>query len=385
MVIRNKKVASVALSLAIVVSSFTGVTVLAAESVSAAQVQLSEYREVKVIIDGTTQTFSQPAVIVDGSTLVPMRGVFESLGATIKWDNATRTVTATKDKTTIVLTIGKNYAHVNGTKVVLAKEALILNGSTMVPLRFVAEALGSKVGWDAPTYTATITSKTGSGTGVTAPTPTTNPSNPTSPTSPSTGTGSSYVVSGIDATQTKGRLYGSTSQSQYDQVVKIAKDALAKLDSVEIPKALTDYLYHGKVSTGANNFYDLELEGFANQLKPFLDAGVSADTLLHDYKVGVLISELIGQSYASTAGVKGIDSAYDALVKGLIDCDSGSQAASLIQDLAGYQTAIVAESNHAYLIYKLDSQWTTGGRMVGKDPQAYLKTVQGGYWLVAPN
>jgi len=60
--------------------------------------------------------------------------------------------------------------HVNGQKVALAKEAMIVNGSTMVPLRFVAEALGAKVGWDAPTYTAIITNQ---GAGVTN--PTTNP------------------------------------------------------------------------------------------------------------------------------------------------------------------------------------------------------------------
>lgn len=88
--------------------------------------------------------------------MVPMRGVFEALKAEVKWDGATQTVTATKGNTTIKLTIGNNYAYVNGKKVALAAEAIIVNGSTMVPLRFVAEALGAKVAWDGATKTAII-------------------------------------------------------------------------------------------------------------------------------------------------------------------------------------------------------------------------------------
>lgn len=130
--------------------------VSAAENASAASVQQSQYEEVNVTIDGVLQHFPQSAILYKGSTMVPMRGVFEALKAEVKWDGATQTVTATKGNTTIKLTIGNNYAYVNGKKVALAAEAIIVNGSTMVPLRFVAEALGAKVAWDGATKTAII-------------------------------------------------------------------------------------------------------------------------------------------------------------------------------------------------------------------------------------
>src|SRR5690625_1324622 len=102
MKVRNKKLVNVALRLAIVGSSLTGVTAVAAESASAGEVQIasakqSQYTQVKVTIDGKLQQFPQSAILYNSSTLVPMRGVFEALNATIKWDGDTQTVTATKD------------------------------------------------------------------------------------------------------------------------------------------------------------------------------------------------------------------------------------------------------------------------------------------------
>lgn len=116
------------------------------------------YRPVNVAIDGAKMSFSQSAVLSsEGNTLVPMRAIFEELGATITWDQATRTVTAMKDSTTIVLTIGNATATVNGTIVPLATPAVLISGNTMVPLRFIAESLGAQVGWENETSTAIIT------------------------------------------------------------------------------------------------------------------------------------------------------------------------------------------------------------------------------------
>ncbi|XID95619.1 copper amine oxidase N-terminal domain-containing protein [Paenibacillaceae bacterium WGS1546] len=127
----------------------------AAESTAVATAKV-----VQVVINEEVQEFDQPAIMLDGNTMVPMRGIFEKLGATIKWDNATRTVTGTKGTTTVVLQIGSKTAKVNGKTVTLTAPATIVNGSTMVPLRFVSESLGADVKWDAGTYTATITQKT---------------------------------------------------------------------------------------------------------------------------------------------------------------------------------------------------------------------------------
>lgn len=116
------------------------------------------YRSVNVAIDGVEKSFPQSAVLSsEGNTLVPMRAIFVELGATITWDQASQTVKATKDSTTIVLTIGDAAATINGKIVPLATPAVLINGNTMVPLRFIAESLGAQVGWENETSTAVIT------------------------------------------------------------------------------------------------------------------------------------------------------------------------------------------------------------------------------------
>jgi hypothetical protein len=113
---------------------------------------------ITVIINGKVQSYDQSPVIKNGSTLVPLRGIFESLGATINYESSTQTVTGTKGKTTVVLQIGSETATKNDSTVTLAQSAQIVNGRTMVPLRFIGEALGAQLSWDGTTKTVTITS-----------------------------------------------------------------------------------------------------------------------------------------------------------------------------------------------------------------------------------
>ncbi|NPV90756.1 MAG: copper amine oxidase N-terminal domain-containing protein [Firmicutes bacterium] len=90
--------------------------------------------------------------------MVPMRVIFEALGATVQWDDATKTVTATKDATVIKLTIGSETAYKNDESVSLDAPGMIVDDRTLVPLRFVSEALGAQVAWDGATQTVSITS-----------------------------------------------------------------------------------------------------------------------------------------------------------------------------------------------------------------------------------
>ncbi|HZG13391.1 MAG TPA: copper amine oxidase N-terminal domain-containing protein [Candidatus Bathyarchaeia archaeon] len=113
-----------------------------------------------IFIDGQLHTFPKPPVEVNGRTLVPLRAIFEALGAKVEWDEATQTVTATKDNNTIKLTIGSKVAYKNGEKIFLDVPAQLYNGdTTMVPIRFVSEALGAKVGWDAYSNSVIITNQ----------------------------------------------------------------------------------------------------------------------------------------------------------------------------------------------------------------------------------
>ena len=85
-----------------------------------------------------------------------MRAIFEAMGASVDWNGETQTVTSVKDSTTISLTLNNNTATVNGKDISLAVPAKLINGSTMVPLRFVSESLGAEVNWDGASKTVTI-------------------------------------------------------------------------------------------------------------------------------------------------------------------------------------------------------------------------------------
>ncbi len=126
---------------------------------------------ISVILDGSQLAFDSPPVIKQGTTLVPLRAIFEALEATVEWDGATKTVTASKEGTTIRLTIGSTVAYKNGGPVQLTVPGQLINGRTMVPLRFISEALGAQVSWEGATKTITINSGGGgSGLGSSGPT-----------------------------------------------------------------------------------------------------------------------------------------------------------------------------------------------------------------------
>jgi len=116
----------------------------------------------KVVVNGKTLDLDVPPQIYNGRTLVPLRGIFEALGAQIQWDSNTKTITATKGSLVIVLKVGESTAYINNEKVSVDTPAKIVSGRTFVPLRFVSEAMGSTVDWDSKTKTVTISSKTDS-------------------------------------------------------------------------------------------------------------------------------------------------------------------------------------------------------------------------------
>ena len=111
----------------------------------------------QVNLDGRSLSFDVPPIIENGCTLVPLRVIFEALGADVQWNGSTQTVTASKSGTKFILIIG-GAAYKNGQEVQLSVPAKIIEGRTMVPLRFISEALGCQVAWDGTTETITINS-----------------------------------------------------------------------------------------------------------------------------------------------------------------------------------------------------------------------------------
>lgn len=129
------------LTSALLISSSVGVGMASAAD-------MTDLNSPSVVIDGQQQTYDQPPVVINGRTLVPLRGIFEALNANVNWDGSTQTVTAQKADTTITLQIGSTNATKNGDSITLDEAAQIMNGRTMVPVRFVGESLGANVNWD---------------------------------------------------------------------------------------------------------------------------------------------------------------------------------------------------------------------------------------------
>jgi hypothetical protein len=102
-----------------------------------------------VSINGQPLTFTGQGPIQRGGTiLVPLRGIFEKLGAEVKFDSATQTITAIKNEKTVQLQLGQATAMVNDQPRTLSVPAQSVNGATLVPLRFVSEAMGAMVDWE---------------------------------------------------------------------------------------------------------------------------------------------------------------------------------------------------------------------------------------------
>jgi hypothetical protein len=93
---------------------------------------------------------------IDGRLMVPLRGVLEQIGANVDWEPDTQTVVATRGDMTIELPINSHRARVNDRTVYLDVPAITLAGTTMVPLRFVSQTLGATVDWDNRTRTVFI-------------------------------------------------------------------------------------------------------------------------------------------------------------------------------------------------------------------------------------
>lgn len=120
---------------------------------------VSDPGQISVIINGVKISFDQPPAIIDGRTMVPLRAIFEALGAEVVWDDAAKMVTAKREKRVVMLEIGKRFITMDGVSKELDVPAQIVNNRTLVPIRAVSEAYDCEVGWDGGTRTVVITEK----------------------------------------------------------------------------------------------------------------------------------------------------------------------------------------------------------------------------------
>ncbi|MEK4472451.1 copper amine oxidase N-terminal domain-containing protein [Paenibacillus sp. FSL R7-0048] len=118
----------------------------------------AEDSDLKCYLDGKQLHFNVSPILKDGVTYVPMRAIFEALGATIKWDNHAKSVSAVKGDINIFYLVKEGRVIVNAKEHEQVLKGINFQNNTLVPLRFISEVLGSSVTWDEGTKSIYITS-----------------------------------------------------------------------------------------------------------------------------------------------------------------------------------------------------------------------------------
>lgn len=376
-----KKIKILLLSLCVALAS----SMILSSGVVAAQTgNVLKKDSVNIVIDGVQQNYPQPAVAVNGRTLVPLRGIFEALGAKVEWDNATRTATGTKDGIEVVVQIDNKTAYVNGKAVELDVPAQIIGGSTMVPLRFISESLGARVEWDNATRTAIITSQVDGGT--------------IAPTQPAEET-KQEVVDEQGTTIRQGikveygnHHYGSKTQQEFDKVMSTVREKLRDLDNYRFGGERNEvYFYeflNGKRWDGDRSNRTEENRGLfqaEDQIGVLVSDGLSNDTVVEMYKAASLARDLLSGSKDPLDGTP--RSAYDVLFNKVQDCDAIAQVYSVVFDLLGYNTAIYGVPGHAQIMVEVDGNWYTivgtSFSKIDELPTSSRQTAQY-YWFEVP-
>lgn len=139
--------------------AFPAILTAALAAGASAAPALAQNANVTVIVNGQTMSFDQPPIEQAGRVYVPLRGIFQQLGASVVYQNGT--INATGDGRNVTLHIGSSDATVNGQTQTLSSPPFVQGSRTLVPLRFVAQALGAAVDWNNNTSTVTITGGSG--------------------------------------------------------------------------------------------------------------------------------------------------------------------------------------------------------------------------------
>lgn len=107
-------------------------------------------KAITILVNGKEVKTDSPAFIKDGRTMVPVRFISEALGLKVGWDQKTRTVTVDEGAKAMKLTIGsKKIVRADGKETAIDVPAMIKGGRTMVPIRAIGELSGAKVDWNA--------------------------------------------------------------------------------------------------------------------------------------------------------------------------------------------------------------------------------------------
>lgn len=112
-----------------------------------------------VTLDGNYIEFDVKPQIINGRTMVPIRAIFEKMGATVEWDGSTSSAICTKDGTVVKMTVNSVDMYINNQLTKMDVSPVVIDGRTLAPARYVAESFGADVQWSHKKSTVVICSK----------------------------------------------------------------------------------------------------------------------------------------------------------------------------------------------------------------------------------
>jgi hypothetical protein len=115
------------------------------------QASKPQYTSIATLFKINGSTVKIEGILEDDITLVEMRPLCNALGIVLDWDAVTNTITCSKDGKSFDLTIGSELVTLEGKSITLAKAPKVVNGKTLLPARFVIEAIGKNVNYDSET------------------------------------------------------------------------------------------------------------------------------------------------------------------------------------------------------------------------------------------
>lgn len=119
----------------------------------------AEEKPISVVLNGEKLEFDVPPMLMQDRTMVPLRAIFEALGAEVNYDEPTKKITASLGNTVVTLRVDTPAMYVNGSEHMLDMPATVVDGRTLVPVRAVSEAFNCEVTWDESTHTVLVAGK----------------------------------------------------------------------------------------------------------------------------------------------------------------------------------------------------------------------------------
>lgn len=335
-------------------------------------------------INGESQ--SEQPLAYEGRTLVPIRVISEKLGAKVDYNAQTQDIKIEKEGVVINLKVGSTQAQVNGVTKTLDVPASVKDGRTFVPVRFVSEALNTKVNYNSARREVVIgENKVVNGVKI----PAIHLAKEQAVAVTGDGGWVSMQGNEIQGTiiakygdaSTKMHTYGCINQEQYDKVVNAVKSAIKKVDASDFTTSsgwiyLQAYLENPNLPDSYKDPRFEERQGLDYNMGKFkrdnkklvlgLEKGwITPEEAEQVVILGVVRGVVRGELNLVGAGVQTpgekLWSAYQYIFEHKKDCDSSSQYDLVIADILGYNGAIFGSPGHAWFSVGIGNYWYDNG------------------------